>query len=473
MIKNKFNSVLRICVYNEIKNILNDGILRDAIVGFIVEQMDGSIVFQYNADTPLIPASNMKIITGLAGLLYLGPDFIFKTKIFLEEFKNGKASNVYIVSSGDPTLTDEETFALWRVLSMNYNSENVISSSIFSDIKEVRGDIIVDESLFDDEYYNKEWDPNDASRPYAAQISALTINRNSIILKIESDDKEIKVQEIPNIGYLRIINEIKVAERDEIRVERHIDNNDVYLRGTLPPNTIKYVNITINDPALYTGYVFKNILQKAGVIVHGKVRKGILSNQLLPFRIIESKCLSIILRDMMKHSINLYAENIAKLVTTKFFNKGSWKNWSYVVNYMLNELNIDSNGMVIIDGSGLSHKNRLTPRIIAEILRKIYNELPSNIKNAFINSLPISGIDGTLKNRMKGTIAEGRIKAKTGTLHDVSALSGYIEMPNNETFIFSFIANNITSPDKVKLLEDKIANTLINSILINRSKICY
>jgi D-alanyl-D-alanine carboxypeptidase/D-alanyl-D-alanine-endopeptidase (penicillin-binding protein 4) len=162
----------------------------------------------------------------------------------------------------------------------------------------------------------------------------------------------------------------------------------------------------------------------------------------------------------MKHSINLYAEQIAKLVTVKFFNKGSWKNWNHVVNHMLNELNINNNGIVIVDGSGLSHKNRLTPRIIVEILRKVY-ELPSNIKNAFINSLPISGIDGTLKNRMKGTVAEGNVKAKTGTLHNVSALSGYIEIPNKETLVFSFIANNITSPDKVKFLEDKIVNILI------------
>lgn len=449
-------------MYNEIKNILNDDVLRNAMIGFIVERMDGSIIFQHNADTPLIPASNMKIITCLAGLLYLGPDFIFKTKIFLEEFKNGEVSNIYIASSGDPTLTDEETFALWRALSINYNSENVVNSSIFSGIKEVKGDIIIDESLFDDEYYNKEWDPNDAPQPYATQISALTINRNSMILKIESDDKEVKIQEIPNISYLHIINEIKIAERDEIGVERHVKSNDVYLRGTLPPNTIKYVNITINDPALYAGYIFKNILQKAGVIVHGRVRKGITPNQLSPFKTVESKRLSIILQDMMKHSINLYAESIAKLVVAKFFNKGSWKNWSYVVDYMLNELSIDNNGIVVVDGSGLSHKNRLTPRIIAEMLRKIYNELPSTIKNAFINSLPISGIDGTLKNRMKG-MAEGRIKAKTGTLHDVSALSGYIEIPNSETLIFSFIANNITSPDKVKILEDKIVNTLINS----------
>jgi D-alanyl-D-alanine carboxypeptidase/D-alanyl-D-alanine-endopeptidase (penicillin-binding protein 4) len=449
-----------ICVYNEIKSILNDEILRNAIVGFIVERIDGNVIFQYNADIPLIPASNMKIITGLAGLLYLGPDFIFKTKIFLEGLKDNEASNIYIVGSADPTLTDEETFALWCTLSMNYGAENVISSSIFRNIKEVKGDIVVDESLFDDEYYNKEWDPDDAPQPYAAQISALTINRNSIILKIESDDKEIKVHEIPNIDYLHIINEIKIGERDEIKIERYIESNDIYLKGTLLPHTVKYINTTVNDPALYTGYVFRNMLKRAGVIVRGKVRKGIMPNQFSPFKTIESKRLSIILQDMMKHSINLYAEQIAKLVTVKFFNKGSWKNWNHVVNHMLNELNINNNSIVIVDGSGLSHKNRLTPRIIVEILRKVY-ELPSNIKNAFINSLPISGIDGTLKNRMKGTVAEGKVKAKTGTLHNVSALSGYIEIPNKETLVFSFIANNITSPDKVKFLEDKIVNILI------------
>jgi PBP4 family serine-type D-alanyl-D-alanine carboxypeptidase len=373
----------------------------------------------------------MKIITGLAGLLYLGPDFIFKTKIFLEGLKDNEVSNIYIVGSADPTLTDEETFALWCTLSMNYGAENVISSSIFRNIKEVKGDIVVDESLFDDEYYNREWDPDDAPQPYAAQISALTINRNSIILKIESDDKEIKVHEIPNIDYLHIINEIKIGERDEIKIERYIESNDIYLKGTLLPHTVKYINTTVNDPALYTGYVFRNMLKRAGVIVRGKVRKGIMPNQFSPFKTIESKRLSIILQDMMKHSINLYAEQIAKLVTVKFFNKGSWKNWNHVVNHMLNELNINNNGIVIVDGSGLSHKNRLTPRIIVEILRKVY-ELPSNIKNAFINSLPISGIDGTLKNRMKGTVAEGKVKAKTGTLHNVSALSGYIEIPNKD-----------------------------------------
>lgn len=448
-------------MHEEIKKVLSDEILRNATVGFIVERMDGDVIFQYNANVPLIPASNMKIITGLAGLLYLGPDFTFQTRILLEKTQNG-SFNIYIVGSGDPTLVDEETLTLWRSLSMNYGSEITINSSIFRDIKEVH-DIIVNDELFDDERYNKEWDPNDAPQPYASQISPLTINRNTILLKIESDDKEVKVQEVPKVNYVHIINEIKIAEKEEIKIERQVESNNIQLKGTIPPYTSKYFSVTINDPALYAGYVFRNILQKTGIIMHGKIRKDAIPSQVFSVKVIKSKRLSVILRDMMKHSINLYAENIAKLVSTKFSNKGSWREWSYAANYMLNELNIKNDNVTIIDGSGLSHKNRLTPLVIAEIFRKVYNELPNSIKNAFIDSLPISGIDGTLKKRMIGTVAEGRVKAKTGTLHDVSALSGYIETLNGETLVFSFIANNIATPDKVKLLEDRIINVLITS----------
>ncbi|MEM3832435.1 MAG: D-alanyl-D-alanine carboxypeptidase/D-alanyl-D-alanine-endopeptidase [Thermoprotei archaeon] len=450
-------------MYNEILDILNSKILYDSDVGFIVERTNGDVIFQYNADELLIPASNMKILTGLAGLLYLGPDFKFRTKFLIERSDDDRVLNMYIIGSGDPTLVDYETFAIWNKLAITYGSESIIDGSLFNDIKKVLGDIIIDDHLFDNESYNRTWDFNDITQPYAAQVSAFTINRNTTLLKIKSDDITVNIEEIPNIGYLRIFNLLKISNTEEIKVERNINTNDVYLRGTILPNTLKYYNIAVHDPTLYGGHILKYIAHKSGVVVRGKVRKGRSpkQNSGMIVKSIESQTLSIIVRDMMKFSINLYADNIAKLIGAKLFNDGSWRSWKIVVHNMLKELKISSDNIIVMDGSGISHKNRLSPRIIAEILRKIHTELPENIRESFINSLPILGVDGTLKERMKGTPAEGRVKAKTGTLHNVSSLSGYVKTLNNETLIFSFIANNITSPEKVKALEDQILNILV------------
>jgi D-alanyl-D-alanine carboxypeptidase/D-alanyl-D-alanine-endopeptidase (penicillin-binding protein 4) len=450
-------------MHRELLDLLNDKMLKDGNLGFIVERLDGNIVFQYNADALLIPASNMKILTGLAGLLYLSPDFKFKTKFLIEKSDNGRIPNMYVIGSGDPTIVDRETLTIWKELSICYGSENVIDSSLFNGIKGALSDIIIDDYLFDDESYNRTWDLSDITQPYAAQVSAFTMNRNTTLLKIRSDDATVSIEEIPNVGYLRIFNELKISDKEDIKVERKINTNDIYLRGTILPNTLKYYNITVHDPTLYGGHILKYIIYKSGILVHGKIRRDHSPKQIsdMIVKSIESQALSVIIRDMMKFSINLYADNIAKLVSAKLFNDGSWGSWERVVHRMLKELKIPFNNIIIADASGLSRKNRLSPKLIVEVLRKIHTELPENVRDSFINSLPISGIDGTLKKRMKNTLAEGRVKAKTGTLRDVSSLSGYVKTLNNETLIFSFIANNITSPEKVKILEDQIANVLV------------
>jgi D-alanyl-D-alanine carboxypeptidase (penicillin-binding protein 4) len=165
---------------------------------------------------------------------------------------------------------------------------------------------------------------------------------------------------------------------------------------------------------------------------------------------------------MMKNSDNFYAEQIIKTIGAEVMGAGSWSNGIKAVKQFLCDIGIDATQLRMVDGSGLSRYNLLSPQLVVNLLKYMYSE-------TFLTSLPMAGVDGTLKNRMKGTPLEGNLKAKTGTMSGVSALSGYITTESGDVIAFSIMINNYAKSSKpIKIIEDEIAEIIYAAREVNK-----
>ena len=273
---------------------------------------------------------------------------------------------------------------------------------------------------------------------------------------------EIKI--VPDVGYVnvtfagRLVKTSSEVEQAPIEV-RELGTNNVKVVGDLPMDKeVYYLSVTVHDPGMYFGAVFRKMLIDHGIEVTGRIRRADTSEwkNVTRIGVLESKPLRDILRVMLKKSLNLYADHLFKVLGKVVVGEGSWSGGSRAIEKMLHDLGIYREGIVIADGSGLSRENRLSTRLLEDLLRAFSNN------KVLYNSLPIAGWDGTLKNRMKNSPAEGNLRAKTGTLTGVSALSGYVKTRDGKTIVFSMIFNGFTtSARKIKYeIEDYIGSLL-------------
>ena len=438
-----------ILIRQSIAKQFNDSLFEHAQWGVLIKSLNtGEVWYKKNSEKLFIPASNQKIITAAAALLTLGPDFTFETHLDYDgQTKDSVLNGNLVVSgNGDPTINkyffndSKNIFRAWAVLIKQKG------------IKKINGDVIGNDDAFENYPYGSGWSYDDLSEDYAAEVNPLQLDENCINLIISSPaNKKGKVKiesNLPN-GYLKIINQLTLSDTGETEFSciKLTGTNSIILAGNIKTGSKRILHtVSISNPTLYYTNVLKNALIENGIEISGeaKVSDDLLNwkSKIHDLKSIDthySLTLKEILPVMMKRSQNLYAETLTRVMGWKKTGIGSFKAGKKVVEEVLKNLGIRVGSYSYMDGSGLSRYNLISPQEIVQILEEMKKR---TCWQDWINTFPVAGIDGTLKNRMKGTRAEGNVRAKTGTMSNIRGLSGYVTTADGEELVFSFLVNN-------------------------------
>jgi D-alanyl-D-alanine carboxypeptidase/D-alanyl-D-alanine-endopeptidase (penicillin-binding protein 4) len=417
---------------NELSYLINASNSHADMTVYVKSMKYGDSLYSHNIHQPLTPASTLKILTAEAALIYLGPNYRFSTQLLTDAkgIKNGVLrGNLYVVLSGDPTLT-------------YYDLVELLGSLRSEQIHAIAGNVYIDNTAYDQSFYGPGWMWQDKGYCYAAPISASIINHNCFKYAAP-----IRKSIAKNHG----TRTLALSPRSE-----NILSIDNYLAKGHYALGVSYV---VTDIPEYNRNLFKRVLNQLSVSVYGSVTFGSAPETLSLVSSHNSKPLTTLINEMLKKSDNVIAGALFKKLGQLYSRQpGSWENGSLAVSQILSKrAGVNISGMRILDGSGLSSSNLTTSAQMMQVLDFAYHH-PS-ISDKFISSLPISGIDGTLKHRM-GNITR-KIRAKTGTISGVVSLAGYAESRDKEPLAFVIMINgNKGYGWQYKTLEDKIATAL-------------
>ncbi|MDM8559846.1 D-alanyl-D-alanine carboxypeptidase/D-alanyl-D-alanine-endopeptidase [Candidatus Parabeggiatoa sp. HSG14] len=428
----------------------------------IVALPSGKVVYTYNALKPLLPASVMKIVTTAAALYYLSPEYRFKTEfLYNGRRKNGSIQGNFIIrGGGDPRLSTEH---LW------YVATQIKASGI----NEVTGDLLVDAHFFDEFVRTPvELETEHTQRPYDAKLGALSLNFNSLAVHVQPGDHvgdTLKVWLDPAPAYMHLHNTGKTTQRrgkknivSVYRTEENADKKvEIRVRGKLPITAgERVIRLNIDNPMRYTAETFRALLLKAGVKIHGETK--IVFTPIVAKKLYEhvSQPLSLILKELNTFSNNFTAEQIVKTIAAKRYDSpGSHAEGLRLIKDFLLINNVNTDGIVLVDGSGLSRQNQFTTQAMIDLLATMYSRF--DIGPDFIAALRIMGIGNILSQRLANSPARGKIRAKTGTLNGVSTLAGYVESSNGKVFGYAlFLNNNRCGYRHADQIEDRIVTAI-------------
>lgn len=400
------------------------------------------VLYDLNAEAPLMPASVIKLLTAHVALKKLGPDFTYKTEVFFDKpVKNGVLEgNIYLKGGGDPSLVTERLFLL---------AADVMRSGV----REIKGDVVVDDWAFDQVLYDENRIPTDTDRPYNAPVGALSFNYNATTVFFRPGDKvgdPAKVFVEPDTGYVRIKNEATTSKAgskysiEANRVSGGAKGDIIRVRGNIPlgmEEQRRYFNIV--SPAIYSGSALKMMLEMRGLkfasssqIVHRETPASAIK---------VAEIGSLPLRDivilMNKFSNNFIADALVKTLAMELRGRpGTMEKGLEILNEEALRLGLSAKGFKIVSGSGLTRLNRMSARQFNSLINAAY--LDFEVLPELLTSLPIAGRDGTLRRRMHGTQAFGRLRGKTGSIDGVASLSGVVQSKGGELLAFTVLMND-------------------------------
>lgn len=418
----------------------------------------GRILMEKNPERRLTPASTLKIVTSLSALSILGPDYRFSTQVLADRIDGGVAGNLYLKGHGDPHLVTEELFVLVREL-------------INKGLTGIQGNITVDDSFF------KPDKPLDEAeelghRSYHAPYSALSLNFNSlkmIALPGSAIGKTARLIADPASDYCQLINQAQTVPGSEnTRIEFSKKPSDDEREHFLASGSIgihaqpkaRYVNV--QNPALYAGSVFKELLLREGVVVKGDVVRGVTPHGAILFLEHFSKPLSLIVYWLDKLSNNFMAEQICLAMGAHVFGApGTRLKGLDAMSDFLVRSGVPTAAFSLADASGLSRSNKISASALVKILSGGSQDF--FFSPEFISSLGIAGVDGTLREKFKDDNTKRRIRAKTGTLRGVNALAGFGAPKNGGPIVFAVIVNSAQKGEGIIDYADRIVRAILNS----------
>lgn len=413
--------------------------LEDAKVSVrIVDLSDGKIIYEKNPELALNPASNVKLFTTAAALWVLGPEHRYPTGAYADTSKlaDGVLSDpIYLRGGGDPALVTGDMYEL---------AVRVRAAGI----KRITGGIVVDPSRFDSDGLPPGFDQKDEFASYRAPTGATSVNFNTYQVLVAAPGGMGSAPQAtvsPDVPSIRIANEAKAAEGTRNRLTVAVDEKDgittVTLRGTMgvdaPRAAYRY---PVSDPSQYAGEVFGLVLRQAGIKLSKRtVKVGAVPSKGSLLARHRSPTLGVLIRSVNKLSNNFMAEQILRTLVdedgaTARAALDRLAGWS-------GELGVPQSGLRLGNGSGLYDNNRISAAQMTHMLARVHGDF--RYRADFLASLAVMGVDGTTRKRLKDSGAERWIRAKTGTLDGVSALSGYAGAPGKQPVAFSIFMNDL------------------------------
>ncbi|MFH1194917.1 MAG: D-alanyl-D-alanine carboxypeptidase/D-alanyl-D-alanine-endopeptidase [bacterium] len=390
-------------------------------------------VFSQNSSLLLIPASNTKLFTTATSLATMNGDFLFSTIIYSDDpvISDGiLEGNIYLKGFGNSTFSVEEL-------------DSLVKSLFNRGLRTIIGDVIADDTYFDDYYSREDWIADETSNLKLPAVSALVLNRNEIVISLHAAttaNKKLTYNISPSCSFYNVSVSAKSTKKrstPKISVTTSENGININISGGLKRKGSSVINVDIDDPQLFASFIFYDLLKKNGIQVNGHPTKGetiIPSSELCK----ESVTLGDLIMPINKRSDNFAAECLFKALGA--FYSGEQGNSFYATQAVLSflrENDIYHEGTSIVDGSGISRYNNVSVKSITELLEKIYFD--PYLYPYFYNSLSIAGVDGTLRNRFFNSTAYGNFRGKTGYLRGVSAVSGYLTAVTGSNYIVSII----------------------------------
>lgn len=441
---------------SELDSILDTGLSNADVSLYVKSMQHGDTIYERNASQPLSPASTMKVLTAQAALLYLGSDYRFKTQLLTDakSAKNGVLQgNIYIVLSGDPTLTYEDLIELMSALKEH-------------EIEGISGNVYIDNTAYDQRFYGPGWEWDDKSYCYAAPISASIINHNCLPFKVAPSNvagKPARVVKSPKYFYPGIKNSVVTKAKKSGACSLKLSTNSnstIGLDGCMAKGKQEWgVTYVVADIPEYNRALFKSLLKRMDIDVYGAVTFGSATTDLSLIGKHLSDPLRDLVRNMLKKSDNVIAGALFKKLGQLYTGKpGSWENGSQAVaNILASKVGLEKTGLRLLDGSGLSPDNLATAAQLMQVLEYAYRH--DNTSVDFVTALPISGVDGTLKHRL-ANIAR-KVRAKTGTISGVASLAGYVMTFDKEPLAFVIMINGVKAYGwQYRAVEDRVATAL-------------
>lgn len=430
----------------------------------------GEVIYERNAGKMFMPASNQKMYTTAAALCLLGPQYRYATDFVTNGSldQNGVLNGDLIIrGSGDPSWS-------WRFYDKNYDSVmvNFVDSLKIQGISQINGNIIGDDNIFDDQTLGYGWSWDDETYYYSAQISGLSYSENYIDYTLTPDSvtlgNPVIIESHPKTNYMNLRNDLVTVSSDtatEWDYDRERGTNNAWFEGNYRRERGESEStITIHNPTLFTVYVLLERLEEAGISVQGDAIDADDLPDSLNYANTQklftyySHPMSDIIAKVNRPSQNFIAEMLQKTLGAEFGEEGSSREGRKIQMMLYDSLGMNVENLRLRDGSGLSRHNLVSPNTTVSLLEMMWAH---PYRSYFMESLPLSGLNGTLRRRMIGTMAEQNVRAKTGTIGYVSSISGYAWTKSGEPIIFSIMANHFTIPtSEVRFIQDRIANIL-------------
>jgi D-alanyl-D-alanine carboxypeptidase/D-alanyl-D-alanine-endopeptidase (penicillin-binding protein 4) len=465
-----------------IEPVINERKFRTAQWGILVvdpERKD--TLYSRNAATLFVPASNQKIITGAVALHTLGPDFRFTTMVARTGPISGSTlrGDLVILGTGDPTISDRFQGDAMRPL------RSIADSLYRRGVRRITGRLVSGLDAFPDASLGTGWAWDDLNQSYAAGVDELLLNEGLARIHVRGGDRDgdsVRVRSSPARTYPRVRIRATTSSRGDRSPNVYVARGDnvasLSVEGTIAPRDTTTLVLPFREHTAAFLEALREALVDRGIAVDGAVLRTPLRGGMSccggglptararpspgPGRValfsITSPPLRQILAAFEKNSVNQIGEALLKTLGRLRTGAGTYESGTDAVRRQLLAWGAPADGFIVRDGSGLSRLNLLSPETIVRVLDGIRQD---SAFSAFYEALPVAGIDGTLGRRLASGAARGRVHAKTGSLEQVRALSGYVTTANGRLLLFSVFCNNWTvAPDEVTDAIDEIVSRL-------------
>ena len=439
-------------------SLLNDPMLKTSEVGITVFDLTtGEQLYQYQDEKLYRPASTEKVITAVTALARLGEDYTMDTCLqHTGSIENDTLKgNLYLIGGFDPELMDEDLDSLVDVV-------------VKSGIRYIADTLVADVSMMDSVYWGKGWSWDDAPDSFQPYLSPLMLNRGCVDVTVIPTQKDSlpEVVCVPSSDFYQVENDAvsHQPQAGKLKITRNWlhQGNRIHVSGNVTKETTK--TLSVYDSKNFFFQTFINRLKAKGIEINAKAFAGCPSNDSL--LVVSSlfalqRPLDEVLKQAMKESDNLCAESMFYHLAARYGKKkhvSSNDGADAIYDFMKQALGFNPEYYNIVDGSGVSLYNYISPRLLLEYLKYAYYH--AEIFQPFYESLPIAGIDGTLEHRLKKGKAYRNVRAKTGTVKGVSSLAGYARASNGHQLAFVIINQNVMKARQARAWQDKVCEVL-------------
>ena len=420
--------------------VLDGHKLPAASYGFLVQEIGADFpLLAFNADTAFNPASSIKTLTTLAALETLGPAFTWKTELYaLGPVSNGVLQgDLLMKGGGDPFLVEEQL-------------RNMLKALKRAGIEHITGDLILDGSYFDPNVEEAASIDNQNGRTYNTEPNAVLSNFQAVtfFFSPHPNGRDVVIRTDPELPNLRITNRLRQVNRACGGYQRGVsfnisdaDISEIIFEGQFPSSCAQFqMAREVLDAPAYTFGLFMQLWRELGGTLGGGQITGTVPDGMEPIVVWNSSPLSDVIKSINKFSNNLMTRHLLLTLGAETLGPPATVDKGIqAVKFYLEDHNLDSNRLVMSNGAGLSRDTRITPALLNGILRQAW---ASPHMPEFAASLPINGMDGTMRQRLRGRDMSGRMHIKTGTLDEVSAIAGFVYSRSNKVYAVTGMLNH-------------------------------